>query len=291
MAMLSDMGVPIETVNFHLWQPCNMRCRFCFATFRDVRNSVLPEGHLPEQDARRVVALLAEAGFTKITFAGGEPLLCPWIADLIRLAKSCGLTTALVTNGSLLSTQKLEDLGGALDWATISVDSVSAMTLNTIGRVTAGTPADECHYLSLCHRIKEAGVHLKINTVVTAANRFEDLTSFIIAARPERWKILQALPVSGQNSGKVESLLITPEQFEQFVRRSVRVETHGITVVPEDNHAMRGSYAMLDPAGRFFDAVGHGYTYSKSVLQVGVARAIAQVRIDRAKFLARGGLY
>lgn len=28
------------SVNFHLYKPCNYRCRFCFATFRDV------DGHL-----------------------------------------------------------------------------------------------------------------------------------------------------------------------------------------------------------------------------------------------------
>ena len=30
------------SVNFHLWEPCNMRCRFCFATFQDVKQTVLP---------------------------------------------------------------------------------------------------------------------------------------------------------------------------------------------------------------------------------------------------------
>ena len=68
------------SVNFHLWEPCNMRCRFCFATFQDVRQSVLPKGHLPREDALRVTEALAEH-FEKITFAGGEPLLCPWLPD------------------------------------------------------------------------------------------------------------------------------------------------------------------------------------------------------------------
>ncbi|MCG5211957.1 hypothetical protein [Streptosporangium sp. KLBMP 9127] len=62
-------------------------------------------------------------------------------------------------------------------------------------------------------------------------------------------------------------------------------------IIPEDNEAMTGSYAMVDPAGRFFDALGHGYTYSDSILQVGVGEAISQITINRKKFLARGGLY
>ena len=37
----------IPSVNFHLWKSCNMKCRFCFATFQDVGRDVLPKGHLP----------------------------------------------------------------------------------------------------------------------------------------------------------------------------------------------------------------------------------------------------
>jgi hypothetical protein len=47
-----------------------MRCRFCFATFQDVRRTILPAGHLDESDALGVVDELADAGFTKINFAG-----------------------------------------------------------------------------------------------------------------------------------------------------------------------------------------------------------------------------
>ena len=92
------------SVNFHLWEPCNMRCRFCFATFQDVKQTVLPRGHLPREQALVVVEQLAAAGFDKITFAGGEPTLCPWLGELIALAKQRGLTTMLVTNGSRLLT-------------------------------------------------------------------------------------------------------------------------------------------------------------------------------------------
>lgn len=33
--------IPIA-LNYHLYKPCNYRCRFCFAAYRDT------EGHLPE---------------------------------------------------------------------------------------------------------------------------------------------------------------------------------------------------------------------------------------------------
>src|SRR4051812_35569138 len=57
------------SVNYHLWAPCNMRCRFCFAPFQDVV-AVLPAGHLAREDSLRLVHTLA-GRFEKITFAGG----------------------------------------------------------------------------------------------------------------------------------------------------------------------------------------------------------------------------
>ncbi|SEG80128.1 radical S-adenosyl methionine domain-containing protein 2 [Thermomonospora echinospora] len=292
MGMPDSPRVPVETVNFHLWQPCNMSCRFCFATFRDVRRTVLPEGHLERADAERVVAGLAEAGFTKLTFAGGEPLLCPWLANLVTLAHRLGMVTSVVTNGSLLDEAALARFHGVLDWITVSVDSPRPQTLQLLGRTTAGRAIGGDEYLALFRRIRELGFRLKMNTVVTAGNWREDMADFVIEARPERWKVFQALPVAGQNSGRVDPLLTTLEQFEDFVSRHLRVEPAGIRLIPEDNDVMTGSYAMVDPAGRFFDSVdSRGYTYSEPILRVGVHRAISQVRISRVKFLVRGGLY
>ncbi|TNY35885.1 viperin family antiviral radical SAM protein [Thermomonospora catenispora] len=292
MLVSDSPQVPVETVNFHLWQPCNMSCRFCFAAFRDVRRTVLPEGHLPRRDAELVVTLLAEAGFRKLTFAGGEPLLCPWLVDLVTLAHRLGMVTSVVTNGSLLDEAMLQRLRGVLDWIAVSVDSARPRTLRALGRATAGRVMTPAEYLTLCRRIRELGFRLKVNTVVTARNWREDMVDFIIAARPERWKVFQVLPVAGQNSGKVEPLLVTPRQFADFVSRNLRVESAGIRLIPEDNDVMPGSYAALDPAGRFFDSVDpRGYTYSEPILKVGVHRAISQVRISREKFLARDGLY
>lgn len=168
-------------------------------------------------------------------------------------------------------------------------EGVQATTLTAIGRVTAARPASERDYIDLCRRLTAAGFNLKINTVVSAANYREDLTGLIAAVRPRRWKLFQVLPVPGQNSGKVDPLLISAEQFARFVELNGRARELGVDVVVEDNESMTGSYAMVDPAGRFFDAVGDGYTYSDPILKVGTARALSQVRISRPQAGSPGG--
>ena len=53
-----------------------------------------------EQGCLRVTEALAEAGFAKINFAGGEPTLCPWLSTLVHRAKALSMSTSVVTNGA-----------------------------------------------------------------------------------------------------------------------------------------------------------------------------------------------
>ena len=45
--------------------------------------------------------------------------------------------------------------------------------------------------------------------------------------------------------------MISADEFDRYVQINRRVEAYGITVVPESNDLMTGSYVMVDPAGRF----------------------------------------
>lgn len=284
-------GGPLPpSVNYHLWQPCNMRCRFCFATFEDVRGQ-LPAGHLPREQSVELVRLLARS-FQKITFAGGEPLLCPWLPELVRAAHEEGAVTMLVTNGSRLRPEQLEQLAGHLDWAALSVDSTSEATHLKLGRAVAGHKAlSLSEYEAVAARLREAGVRVKLNTVVTSLNAGEDLTPLVRRLKPERWKVLRVLPVDGQNDGKVEPLLCTDADFLSFVARHQHLEAEGVAIAAEDNEDMRGSYAMVDPAGRFFESTRGFHHYSDPLLTAGLRAAWAQVRFSMDRFENRGGRY
>ena len=288
----SDSSQKVPSVNFHLWKPCNMRCKFCFATFQDVKQDMdLPKGHLPEEQCLSIVDRLAEAGFEKINFAGGEPTLCSWLPNLIKRAKE-RMVTSIVTNGSRITDQWLDDLDGSLDWIALSIDTVDSEKLKQLGRALRGTdPITEDKYLRIASDIKRRGIRLKINTVVTSVTWQEDFTGFIRLAKPKRWKLLQALSVKGQNDAHIADFEITPEQFEAYVQRNRIVENEGIAVIPEDNELMTASYVMVDPAGCFFDNAQGTHTYSRPILEVGVEEALKDVSINSERFIERGGQY
>lgn len=134
-------------------------------------------------------------------------------------------------------------------------------------------------------------MRFKVNTVVTTLNAREDMSDLVVKLRPERWKILRALPIEGQNSGRIEHLVCSPESFAAFVARHGHLERAGIRLVPEDHDDILGSYAMVDPAGRFFDDITGKNRYSEPILRVGVDLAWSQCDFLPSRFSARGGDY
>lgn len=265
----------IPSVNFHLWEPCNMRCKFCFAGFKDVKATILPKGHLPKEDALEVVKRLAEFGFSKISFAGGEPTLCPWVVDLIEKAKSFGMTTMLITNGTKINEEYLSKLKGMLDWIVISIDSLNPEANSNSGRKvnSIGIPTKE-DYEAKIGLVRKFGFRLKINTVVHKYNFSECLKDFIAEVQPERWKVMRMLPIEGQNDNWSDRMKISINEFYLFIERN-RLNGKGTELIAEDNNDMKGSYIMVDPAGRFFDNVTGKHTYSSPILKVGVPEALS----------------
>lgn len=281
----------IPSVNFHLWEPCNMRCRFCFATFQDVKSTILPKGHLPKEDAIRVVEELAKCGYEKITFVGGEPTLCPWLPELISTAKERGLTTMIVSNGSRLTFDLIIRLRGCLDWITLSIDSLTNESNFESGRAIGGKRAlSKEQYFHLSKMIKSNSFGFKVNTVVHKKNYRENLSELIEFCMPDRWKIFQVLPIKGQNDKHIDEFIISEKEFEHFINCHKHL-TSFTRIVIENNDSMTGSYAMIDPSGRFFDNISGEHRYSESILKVGARKAIQQIKQDYSKFINREGLY
>jgi radical S-adenosyl methionine domain-containing protein 2 len=283
--------LPIS-VNLHFWRPCNMRCGFCFATYEDTAKQ-LPRGHLPRESLLRLIEALASHGAKKLTFVGGEPTLCPWLGELITHAKQRGMTTMMVSNGWRLRDpdymrSELRDL----DWLTLSVDSIDFEHNLRSGRAHQGKRTMSAQDLLLIGaNASKLSMRLKLNTVVHAHNLDEDLSCFVAALGPSRWKLFQVLPVVGQNDARIDEFEIDTEGFKAYVERHAWLEKLGVTLVAEDNADMRGTYAMIDPRGCFFDTVEGRHRYSEPILEVGVVQAWSTVGFSNERFVERGGVY
>lgn len=272
------MGDPLilPSVNLHLTKACNYRCGFCYAHFRQV------ETHLHQEQWETIIKLLAEAGTSKITFVGGEPTLLPYLPALVKHTKELGITTMVVTNGSRITREYLEQFEGALDWVGISIDSAREEVNQQLGRGEGDHVSQTRRVVGLLH---ELGMGVKINSVVTSLSWQEDMTPLLRELRPKRWKVFQMLPIAGENDG-AEDLSVTPEQFQHFVELNAAADP-----IPEDNEAMTDSYLMIDPQGRFFSNSGGKLTHGPAILEYGLEVAYRATNFQFRKFVKRKGWY
>lgn len=286
VAGLTGVGRLPLTANYHFIKSCNFRCLYCYATFSDV----IGRPTLPDDQVLELTGLLAQR-YSKVTFVGGEPTLYRRLPELLVTARDKGALTNVVTNGSRINVEWLHEMSGVLDFLTLSIDSTDPATHLKVGRATqSGMALTSSDYLALADASREHGIAVKVNTVITTVNAAEDMSALVKAIGPERWKILQAAPVEGQNDSFITDLTPSREVFDSYVSRARRALAESrVLIVDEPIDVIRGSYIMVDPHGRFFDSATGVHHYSSPILDVGLDEAFAEVAFDRDKFVARGG--
>jgi MoaA/NifB/PqqE/SkfB family radical SAM enzyme len=97
---------------------CNLSCAYC-NEYDDFSKPV------PAEAMFRRLDKLAELGTTAIIISGGEPLMHPEIEQIIARIRHHGMLACLITNGYLLTREKIKELNDAgLEYLQISIDNV-----------------------------------------------------------------------------------------------------------------------------------------------------------------------
>jgi MoaA/NifB/PqqE/SkfB family radical SAM enzyme len=97
---------------------CNLSCTYC-NEYDDYSPPV------PLEVLTQRVDRLAELGTTAITISGGEPLLHPELETLISRIRKRRMLTGLITNGYLLTRERIGKLNEAgLEYLQISIDNI-----------------------------------------------------------------------------------------------------------------------------------------------------------------------
>ncbi len=97
---------------------CNLSCAYC-NEYDKVSDPV------PTAEMLRRIEKLATLGTGIITISGGEPLLHPDLDEIIRAIRSHGAIATIITNGYLLTPERIERLNRAgLEHLQISIDNV-----------------------------------------------------------------------------------------------------------------------------------------------------------------------
>ena len=97
---------------------CNLSCTYC--NEYDTYSKPVPLSSMLHR-----LELLGRLNTGVITLSGGEPLLHPELDDIIRGVRQNAILAGLITNGYLLTAERVERLNEAgLDYLQISIDNV-----------------------------------------------------------------------------------------------------------------------------------------------------------------------
>lgn len=148
---------------------CNLACTYC-NEFDDFSKPV------PLATMLRRIDRLAELGTTVITISGGEPLLHPELDDIIRQIRLRGSIATLITNGYLLTPERIQRLNRAgLDHLQISIDNVQP---DEVSMKSLKVLDKKLQWLA-----EHATFQVNINSVIGTCERPEDAATVARRAR------------------------------------------------------------------------------------------------------------
>lgn len=186
----------------------------------------------------------------KISFAGGEPTLIPWVFDAIKYAKKLGFKVELITNG----TNKLDDNQiRYLDVIALDIDAINPQKNKELGKDLEHVKRAE----EIIEKAKKHGVYIKINSVLTKKNLYDifEVAKWIKEKGDViyRWKIFQFLPSYGLAKKNENILKISKRTFHKITNkiREYMKDWNG-QLFTEDNEYMSSAYFSIDQLGNLY---------------------------------------
>ena len=184
MPVLTDpSGRTVTNIRISLTQSCNLNCIYCHA-----EGEKNPEQELSAEQIAEILRVAQSFGIRSVKFTGGEPLLRPDLARIIRSVPP-GMEASLTTNGTLLAdrAQKLKDAG--LKRVNISLDTLDPERYERIaGKPMLGEALD-----GIDAALKAGLTPVKLNMVVLSGINEDEIDTFIDFVRTNPNLVLQLI--------------------------------------------------------------------------------------------------
>ena len=109
---------------------CNLRCVMCLVKYRPPVNKLA--GAMPPELFHRLIGEVP--GLRRLTLQGlGEPLLSPYLMEMVGAAVARGVTVGFNSNATLLTARRSAELvASRVDWLHVSLDGATAATYEAV---------------------------------------------------------------------------------------------------------------------------------------------------------------
>lgn len=230
-------------INFHITDNCNYKCIYCFGKFNCEDLSL--------ENAKLVIDncndyFISNNLYEKyINFAGGEPLTYKYLDELIDYCSSLGIKVSIITNGTLLTLERINKWKNKVYCIGISIDSFDDNVNIQIGRCRNKKVLSFEKLKTIANHIHKNNIKFKINTVVSKINYDKDFNKYYLELSPDRVKFLEIHIVKNKNEN-AKKFSITKNKFSKFCKKHKNASKD---IVKEKNGDMENSYIMINPSG------------------------------------------
>jgi MoaA/NifB/PqqE/SkfB family radical SAM enzyme len=194
-------------VELFLSSACNLRCSFCMESERISQRSFMPWDTL---EAR--IRGYAASGVELVQFMGGEATVHPRFVDALRLCRDLGLRTYVITNLLAWGDRAFAEATAPL------LDEVM-VSLHAFGEEAGARVTGQRGWWG---RFQRAHTHfrettgasrIRASTVLSrrSAPDLDAIADLLLALRPQRWIMGNAVPISGARLDAVDEGLTLTE--------------------------------------------------------------------------------
>ena len=166
---------------------CNQNCKYCHR-FLNIKD-------LSYEQNLFILNNLDDSDVNNITWTGGEALLLDGIDELLKKSYEKGIKNKIITNGKLLTKERIDKIYKYLDSITLSIDSIDDDTNYSLGR--GKNHFQEIKDILDYIKLKNYDIRIRINSVVCKNNlgKFDDLITFLNGYNIYSWRIFKFMPL------------------------------------------------------------------------------------------------
>lgn len=263
---------------------CNLTCAHC----RRIESDEQAHRDLTTAQAKDLIEQSAELGQDQpmmpvLVFSGGEPLCREDLFELVRQARSLGITAALATNGTLIDATvagQIRESGIAR--VSVSLDGATAKVHNKLRKLEGSFEKA----IEGIGRLREQNVPFQVNITLTKHNagQLEDVYDLAKSLGAAAVHIFMLVPV-GCGRSLAETDMLSPEQYEQKLLDICKLDDRGelqmkVTCGPHYERVIRqqglyksrmetGNGGSTVPGGRGHRGASKGCLAGLGVLFVG----------------------
>lgn len=191
----------LDTIYWEITGACNLKCEHCHLGCPSKRSI------LSKPAALERVETLAKNGVETLLLTGGEPLLNPYLYNIIERAKTHNMDVALLTNGTLIDRTTAERLAKANPTTVqISIDGLHELHDHIRGRGTFN------RIEQAIDNLKAADILPLMKLTITSSN-IDSIDDVITYCRSQNLRLNLSL---AQEIGSVENNGIMPSPQEYF---------------------------------------------------------------------------